>query len=225
MSRRPKPITTRPWLWLRHSACARSWPTATVGLGTLYAPIGRREQARVALAAAIGLYRAMEMTFWLPQARSDTGSGDMSHPHAVPAQNREGAFPIHARRGACLVPSLSTGVGYPVEEMCCADGQAACQLPRFPLGGRATTLPRSGPSFLVFLHLPQEARKRHCITRAMSLRATKGMEMPPTGVISPKNSLPIFDQSKGCFSCVGIKEDVNKEKGPQMDTQFQDWFF
>lgn len=59
----------------------------------------------------------------------------------------------------------------------------------------------------------------------MSLRATKGMEMPPTGVISPKNSLPIFDQSKGCFSCFGIKEDVNKERGPQMDTQFQDGFF
>src|SRR5215510_13830068 len=59
----------------------------------------------------------------------------------------------------------------------------------------------------------------------MPLRATKGMEMPPTGVISPKNSLPIFDQSKGRFPCFGVKEDVNKERGTQMDSQFQDGFF
>jgi Flp pilus assembly protein TadD len=38
------------------------------GLGTLYAKIGRREQARAKLSAAIDLYRAMEMTFWLPRA-------------------------------------------------------------------------------------------------------------------------------------------------------------
>ena len=40
------------------------------GLGTLYAKTGRREQARAALATAIELYRAMEMTFWLPQAEA-----------------------------------------------------------------------------------------------------------------------------------------------------------
>ncbi len=40
------------------------------GLGTLYARIGRPEQARAELSAAIGLYRAMEMTFWLPQAEA-----------------------------------------------------------------------------------------------------------------------------------------------------------
>jgi tetratricopeptide (TPR) repeat protein len=38
------------------------------GLGTLYAKTGQREQARAALSAAIDLYRAMAMTFWLPQA-------------------------------------------------------------------------------------------------------------------------------------------------------------
>jgi hypothetical protein len=40
------------------------------GLGTLYAKTGRREQAHAALAVAIRLYRAMEMTFWLPQAEA-----------------------------------------------------------------------------------------------------------------------------------------------------------
>jgi len=40
------------------------------GLGTLYAKIGWREQARLALSAAIALYRAMDMTFWLPQAEA-----------------------------------------------------------------------------------------------------------------------------------------------------------
>jgi class 3 adenylate cyclase/tetratricopeptide (TPR) repeat protein len=40
------------------------------GLGTLYAKIGRPEQARAELSAAIELYRAMDMTFWLPQAEA-----------------------------------------------------------------------------------------------------------------------------------------------------------
>ena len=38
-----------------------------LGLGTLYAKIGQPAQARAELSAAIALYRAMEMTFWLPQ--------------------------------------------------------------------------------------------------------------------------------------------------------------
>jgi tetratricopeptide (TPR) repeat protein len=41
-----------------------------LGLGTLYAATGQREPARAALSAAIELYRAMEMTFWLPQAEA-----------------------------------------------------------------------------------------------------------------------------------------------------------
>ena len=40
------------------------------GLGTLYAATGQREQARTELATAIELYRAMDMTFWLPQAEA-----------------------------------------------------------------------------------------------------------------------------------------------------------
>jgi tetratricopeptide (TPR) repeat protein len=39
-------------------------------LGTLYAATGQREQARIALSTAINLYRAMEMTFWLPEAKA-----------------------------------------------------------------------------------------------------------------------------------------------------------
>jgi tetratricopeptide (TPR) repeat protein len=38
------------------------------GLGILYNRIGRPEQARAELSAAIELYRAMEMTFWLERA-------------------------------------------------------------------------------------------------------------------------------------------------------------
>jgi tetratricopeptide (TPR) repeat protein len=41
-----------------------------LGLGTLYSKIGRQEQARTALTTAIDLYRAMDMTFWLPQAEA-----------------------------------------------------------------------------------------------------------------------------------------------------------
>ncbi len=41
-----------------------------LGLGTLYARIGCRGPARAELCAAIELYRAMDMTFWLPQAEA-----------------------------------------------------------------------------------------------------------------------------------------------------------
>jgi class 3 adenylate cyclase/tetratricopeptide (TPR) repeat protein len=41
-----------------------------LGLGRLYGQTGRDEQARAALSAAIALYRAMDMTFWLPQAEA-----------------------------------------------------------------------------------------------------------------------------------------------------------
>jgi hypothetical protein len=40
------------------------------GLGTLYAKIGWREQAGAELSTAIELYRAMDMTFWLPQTEA-----------------------------------------------------------------------------------------------------------------------------------------------------------
>jgi tetratricopeptide (TPR) repeat protein len=40
------------------------------GLGTLYATVSKREQARSALTTAVEMYRAMEMTFWLPQAEA-----------------------------------------------------------------------------------------------------------------------------------------------------------
>jgi len=41
-----------------------------LGLGTLYSRMGRVEQGRAELSAAIELYRAMDMTFWLPQAEA-----------------------------------------------------------------------------------------------------------------------------------------------------------
>jgi hypothetical protein len=39
-----------------------------LGLGTLYARTGRLEQARAELSAAMALYRAIDMTFWLSRA-------------------------------------------------------------------------------------------------------------------------------------------------------------
>jgi hypothetical protein len=41
-----------------------------LGLGRLYHQTGRDAQARAALTTAIDLYRAMDMTFWLPQAEA-----------------------------------------------------------------------------------------------------------------------------------------------------------
>ena len=41
-----------------------------LGLGTLYLKVAQRENARAALSTAIALYRAMAMSFWLPQAEA-----------------------------------------------------------------------------------------------------------------------------------------------------------
>jgi class 3 adenylate cyclase/tetratricopeptide (TPR) repeat protein len=41
-----------------------------LGLGTLYLKTDRPEPARTELSAALALYRAMDMTFWLPQAEA-----------------------------------------------------------------------------------------------------------------------------------------------------------
>jgi len=41
-----------------------------LGLGTLYATIGQQEQSCAALSTAIELYRAMAMTFCLPEAEA-----------------------------------------------------------------------------------------------------------------------------------------------------------
>jgi hypothetical protein len=40
------------------------------GLARLYAATGWWKQARAELSTAINLYRAMEMTFWLPEAEA-----------------------------------------------------------------------------------------------------------------------------------------------------------
>ena len=40
------------------------------GLGTLYLKTGHQAQAQAKLSAAIALYRAMNMTFWLPETEA-----------------------------------------------------------------------------------------------------------------------------------------------------------
>ena len=47
-----------------------------LGLGTLYARTGQRQQAQAALSAAIDLYRAMDMTFWLPRTEATLAQVD-----------------------------------------------------------------------------------------------------------------------------------------------------
>jgi hypothetical protein len=41
-----------------------------LGLGTLYARVGQMEQAHTELSTAMEMFRAMDMTFWLPQAET-----------------------------------------------------------------------------------------------------------------------------------------------------------
>ena len=68
--RAAKPPTSRPSPWPTNSACARSRPTATAASAPCMPRSAEQEQARAELSAAIELYRAMEMTFWLPQAEA-----------------------------------------------------------------------------------------------------------------------------------------------------------
>ena len=57
-------------VWRRCTSMRPLQAHCHLGLGTLYATTGRREPARAALTAAMALYRAMDMTFWLPQAEA-----------------------------------------------------------------------------------------------------------------------------------------------------------
>ena len=68
--RKRQPITARLSPWPKPLVCAPSRLAATGVLGTLYAKTGQREQVCIELATAIDLYRAMEMTFWLPQVKA-----------------------------------------------------------------------------------------------------------------------------------------------------------
>ena len=69
-SPRPKPTTARPSLWPRSLACVRCRRTATAALARCMPGWVSRSRRAPALSAAIDLYRAMEMTFWLPQAEA-----------------------------------------------------------------------------------------------------------------------------------------------------------
>ena len=62
------------------------------GLGTLYAKTGQAEQARTALSTAITLYRAMDMTFWLPQTEAVLAAvGDACNEDAPSVATLKGA--------------------------------------------------------------------------------------------------------------------------------------
>ena len=54
--------------WLQNSACAPLAAHCHVGLGKLYACMGKREQAQEHLTTATTMYRDMGMTYWLEQA-------------------------------------------------------------------------------------------------------------------------------------------------------------
>jgi tetratricopeptide (TPR) repeat protein len=83
------------------------------GLGTLYATLGQQEQARAALTTAIQMYRAMDMTFWLPQTeatlaqagRGKESEGDMPGGVAPEANGgtAEGLRSIPGNCGAVLL--------------------------------------------------------------------------------------------------------------------------
>ena len=62
-----RPTTARRWPSPSRAACARSSPTATLGLGAL----GKREEAHEHLTTATVMYRDMGMTYWLEKAEAE----------------------------------------------------------------------------------------------------------------------------------------------------------
>jgi hypothetical protein len=74
-----------------------------LGLGRLYHQTGRGEEARAELSAAIALYRAMDMTCWLPQAEAALAAirprGHVAHlPALALARAREGRMALYSSR-------------------------------------------------------------------------------------------------------------------------------
>jgi tetratricopeptide (TPR) repeat protein len=78
------------------------------GLGTLYAQTGRPEQARAALATAIELYRAMEMSFWLPQAEAALASLEGLDPLGSAFLTSGGSDPVTGQITAISATSQAT---------------------------------------------------------------------------------------------------------------------
>jgi hypothetical protein len=70
----PKPAsaaTARRWRSPNLAGCARSSPTANLGLGKLYRRTGKRQEASEHLTIATTMYREMDMRFWLEQADAE----------------------------------------------------------------------------------------------------------------------------------------------------------
>ena len=70
MLSRPKRATVRPSPSPGNWGCARWWPIATSALVCCLPRSVDERKPGSALSAAIALYRAMDMTFWLPQAEA-----------------------------------------------------------------------------------------------------------------------------------------------------------
>ena len=64
-----------PVPYLRKGDLPKAIPLLEHGLGLLYLKTRRQEQARAALSAAMALYHAMDMTFWLPQTEAALAQG------------------------------------------------------------------------------------------------------------------------------------------------------
>jgi hypothetical protein len=61
-----------------------------LGLGKLYRRAGRADRARIELTAAVEMLRAMDVTFWLPEAETEL-SGAIGDPNRVISTARRGA--------------------------------------------------------------------------------------------------------------------------------------
>jgi tetratricopeptide (TPR) repeat protein len=110
-----------------------------LGLGSLYIQTGRPEPARAALNAAIGLYHAMDMTFWLPQAEAALAQ----------VEDRGGAFTQYSTRsliteaGAWL-EALASGEPVPHRRLGFSIGRPSCDAASRIRSSAETTV--AGPS-------------------------------------------------------------------------------
>jgi tetratricopeptide (TPR) repeat protein len=75
------------------------------GLGTLYTKTGRQEQARASLSTAITLYRAMEMTFWLPEAEAALAAVEGIDHLGSPLLASGGSGPLTGPTTTIIAPS------------------------------------------------------------------------------------------------------------------------
>jgi len=140
----------------------------------------------------------------------------MSHPHAALARARDGACPIHARRGACLVPPFGAG-DWVVQCRRCAVRMAR-RLANSRASHWEVVLPPSrGQAHLAWFSstcrkklAKDVASQGQCLSGLL-----KGCRCHPRVLSAPKILCPSLIRAKDVFPVSAFKKTSTKREAPK----------